>query len=131
MWATNDTPDRNEEPQIPQKRDTCMTRFERYMNVIQGQAVDFVPRVPILMRYAAEYIGSNYAAFASDYRVLAEANLRCAEDFGFDQVSTISDPYRETLGSRSALPEILILSRKYIQVSREEFKRPCCASTMK
>jgi uroporphyrinogen decarboxylase len=50
------------------------------------------------MQFAAEYIGSNYAAFASDWRVLVEANLRCRADFDFDQVSAISDPYRETQG---------------------------------
>jgi len=57
-----------------------------------------LPRLPILMAFAAKYIGSNYGKFASDYRVLVEANLRCAEFFGFDQVSAISDPYRETEG---------------------------------
>lgn len=50
------------------------------------------------MQFAAEYIGSNYGAFASDHRVLVEANLRCAKDFRFDQLSCISDPYRETAG---------------------------------
>lgn len=75
-----------------------MTSFERYMAVVRGERADFLPRVPILMQFAAEHIGSNYGAFASDYRVLVEANLRCAEEFGFDQVSTISDPYRETQG---------------------------------
>ena len=30
--------------------------------------------------------------------MLVEANLKCAEVFGFDQVSAISDPYRETQG---------------------------------
>jgi MtaA/CmuA family methyltransferase len=50
------------------------------------------------MQFAAEHIGSNYAAFASDWRVLVEANLRCREQFGFDQVSAISDPYREAQG---------------------------------
>jgi MtaA/CmuA family methyltransferase len=50
------------------------------------------------MAFAANHIGSNYGAFASDYHVLVEANLRCAEAFGMDQVSTISDPYRETAG---------------------------------
>lgn len=68
------------------------------MAVVRGQRADILPRVPILMQFAAEHIGSNYGAFASDYRVLVEANLRCAEDFGFDQVSAISDPYRETQG---------------------------------
>jgi MtaA/CmuA family methyltransferase len=50
------------------------------------------------MQFAAEHIGSNYGAFASDHRVLTEANLACARDFGLDQVSAISDSYRETQG---------------------------------
>lgn len=75
-----------------------MNGYERYMSVVRGGAADFLPRLPILMGFAAEYIGSDYAAFASDHRVLVESNLRCAEDFGFDQVSAISDPYRETSG---------------------------------
>ncbi|HNQ34742.1 MAG TPA: uroporphyrinogen decarboxylase family protein [bacterium] len=75
-----------------------MTGRERYFRSIRGQAVDHPARVPILMEFAARYIGSHYGAFASDYRVLVEANLRCAADFGFDQVSVISDPYRETAG---------------------------------
>lgn len=75
-----------------------MTGKERYVGMMRGERVDFIPRVPILMQFAADYIGSNYGAFASDYRVLVEANLRCAGDFGMDQVSAISDPYRETQG---------------------------------
>ena len=64
--------------------------------MINRESVDFAPRIPILMQFAAEYIGSNYGKFASDYRVLVEANIRCAQDFDFDQLSAISDPYRET-----------------------------------
>ncbi len=75
-----------------------MNSLERYLGVVRGEQVDFLPRLPILMRYAAEHIGSYYGAFASDHRVLVEANRRCAVDFGIDQVSTISDPYRETQG---------------------------------
>ena len=75
-----------------------MTPRERYMAVLHGGQPDVLPRVPILMQFAAEHIGSHYGAFASDYRVLVEANLRCAEEFGIDQLSTISDPYRETAG---------------------------------
>ena len=73
-----------------------MTSKERYLCVLRGRKPDFLPRLPILMQFAAEHIGSNYGAFAADYRVLAEANLRCAEDFGIDQLNTMSDPYRET-----------------------------------
>lgn len=73
-----------------------MTPRERYFAVLAGRRPDLVPRLPILMQFAAEHIGSNYGAFASDYRVLVEANLRCAEEFGIDQLNTMSDPYRET-----------------------------------
>ena len=75
-----------------------MNSLERYLATLRGQPTDFLPRVPILMQFAAEHIGSNYAAFAADWRVLVEANLRCREQFGFDQVSAISDPYRESQG---------------------------------
>jgi MtaA/CmuA family methyltransferase len=73
-----------------------MTPLQRYRTLLAGGTPDFLPRLPILMQYAAERIGSNYGAFASDHRVLVEANLRCAEEFGIDQLNTMSDPYRET-----------------------------------
>ncbi len=80
-----------------------MNCFERYKAVLNGNPADFLPRTPILMQYAAEHIGTDYAAFASDYRVLVEANRQCAIDFGFDQLSCISDPYRETSGFGSRI----------------------------
>ncbi|RRJ95575.1 hypothetical protein Ga0100231_016085 [Opitutaceae bacterium TAV4] len=75
-----------------------MTSLERYLNMIDGKPADIVPRIPILMRYAAEHIGSNYGDFTADYRVLVRANQQCAADFGIDQMNTMSDPYRETEG---------------------------------
>lgn len=75
-----------------------MNSYERYHAVLKGDPVDCLPRTPILMQYAAEYIGSDYAAFASDHKVLCEANRQCAIDFGIDQLSCISDSYRETEG---------------------------------
>jgi MtaA/CmuA family methyltransferase len=80
-----------------------MTPRERYLAVLRGERPDFLPRIPIVMQFAAEFIGSNYGAFAADHRVLVEANLRCAEEFGFEQVSTISDPYREASGFGAAI----------------------------
>jgi MtaA/CmuA family methyltransferase len=68
------------------------------MHVVRNEPADILPRVPILMAFAAEFIDSCYGEFASDYRVLVEANLRCIERFDFDQVSAISDPFRETQG---------------------------------
>ena len=75
-----------------------MNSHQRYMAVLEGGTPDLLPRLPILMQFAAEFISSNYGAFASDHRVLVEANLKCAEFFDFDQVSAISDPFRETQG---------------------------------
>jgi len=75
-----------------------MNSLERYLGTLDGKPVDHVVRLPILMQFAAEYIGSNYAAFASDYNVLTESNIICAREFGIDQMNTMSDPYRETQG---------------------------------
>lgn len=46
--------------------------------MLQGKPVDFLPRTPILMQFAAEYVGSNYGEFASDFRVLVRANTETA-----------------------------------------------------
>ncbi|MBL4700098.1 MAG: uroporphyrinogen decarboxylase family protein [Phycisphaeraceae bacterium] len=73
-----------------------MTPYQRYAAVLKGKPVDYLPRIPILMQFAAEYDGSNYADFASDYRARVEANLACVRDFGVDQLSTMSDAYCET-----------------------------------
>jgi MtaA/CmuA family methyltransferase len=75
-----------------------MTSRDRFFAVLHGTRPDILPRVPILMQFAAEHIGSYYGAFASDYRVRVQANIRCAEEFGIDQLTTMSDPYCETAG---------------------------------
>jgi MtaA/CmuA family methyltransferase len=75
-----------------------MNSLERYLKTLRREPVDHLARIPIVMQFAAEYIGSNYGKFASDYNVLVDANIACAKDFGFDQLSAISDPYRETQG---------------------------------
>jgi MtaA/CmuA family methyltransferase len=84
-----------------------MNGRERYLATVRREPVDFPARVPILMQLAAEYIGKNYAQFASEYQVLVAANLACARDFGLDQVSAISDAMREThgFGGELAFPE--------------------------
>ena len=59
------------------------------------------------MHFAARYAGYTYSQFASDYRVLVESNIKCLEDFDLDQVSLISDPYRETsaFGAKVKYPD--------------------------
>jgi MtaA/CmuA family methyltransferase len=51
---------------------------------------------PILMHFAARFNNTTYGKFASDYKTLAESNIRAMEYFDTDMVSLISDPYRET-----------------------------------
>jgi len=75
-----------------------MNSFERYERTIKRQSVDFLPRIPILMFFSAHYIGANYRQFVTDYRVLVKANEQCVKDFGYEQWSAISDPFRETSG---------------------------------
>jgi len=73
------------------------TKTEKFHRLIEtGKSKGKVLFRPILMQFAAEYIGSDYGKFASDYMVLAEANLRCMDDFDLDMIGLISDPYRET-----------------------------------
>lgn len=74
-----------------------MTKTEKFNHLIKKGAIsDKVLFRPILMQFAAEYIGKNYGQFASDYNVLIESNLRCMDDFDLDMLGLISDPYRET-----------------------------------
>lgn len=80
-----------------------MNGFKRYVNTLEGKPVDFLPRIPIFMQYAAELIGSDYIKFASDYKTLVQANIECAKQLGMDQLSCISDPYRETHGFGSQI----------------------------
>jgi MtaA/CmuA family methyltransferase len=73
-----------------------MNSRQRYEAMLRNEPVDFLPRTPILMQFVSEYIESPYGAFCSDYRVKVEGNVRCAEDFDFDLVGVMSDPYTET-----------------------------------
>jgi len=74
-----------------------MTKTEQFHLLQQkGALPGIVLFRPILMHFAARFIGKTYGEFASDYRVLAEANLRCLDEFDLDMLGLISDPYRET-----------------------------------
>ncbi len=80
-----------------------MNGYQRYIRTLKGESTDYLPRTPILMQFAAEHIGSDYRAFASDFRILTAANEACCREFGIDQLSCISDPYRETSGFGSRI----------------------------
>jgi len=73
-----------------------MTQKELFYNRLAGRPVDKIPNLNIVMLFAAKYAGVKYGQFCSDYRYLAEAQEKTAEDFGIDILSTMSDPFRET-----------------------------------
>jgi len=73
-----------------------MTSKERYLAAVQGQSYDRTPITPIVMAWGAHHVGRTYRDFYLDSDVLVEANLALVRDFGVDQVSVISDPWRES-----------------------------------
>jgi len=72
-----------------------MNGRERVLTFLQGGKTDCLPLMPITMMFAADRIGRSYGDYASDYRVLADAQAATASEFDFDYVSAISDPARE------------------------------------
>jgi MtaA/CmuA family methyltransferase len=80
-----------------------MNGFERVMAMIEGRPVDHLPNMPITMMFAADQIGVPYGRYARDHRLLVEGQLRTAEAFGFDYVSSISDPAREAADCGAAI----------------------------
>ena len=72
-----------------------MTSRERVLALLEGRPVDRLPLMPITMMFACAQTGARYRDYCTDYRVLAEAQIRTAETFGFDYVNTMSDPARE------------------------------------
>jgi MtaA/CmuA family methyltransferase len=72
-----------------------MTGRERLLAVFAGQPADRLATMPITMMFAVDILGIPYGQYARDHRLMADAQLKTAEIFGFDYVSTISDPARE------------------------------------
>ena len=72
-----------------------MNSRERVLNHLSGQPIDRLPLMPITMMFAADLTGARYHDYCTDYRVLADAQIRTADRFGFDYVNTMSDPARE------------------------------------
>ena len=79
-----------------------MNGWERSMRAIHREATDRPPVHPLVMTLAARLIGASYQSCVSDYRVLVDAQVRAAEDYGLDCVTVCSDPCREAadLGAR-------------------------------
>lgn len=72
-----------------------MTGKERIYAALAGKPVDRAPVTPIFMAWAAHYIKRTYRDYYLDGDVLVESQSAVTELFGVDQISTISDPWRE------------------------------------
>lgn len=82
---------------------------DRILRFLASQSVDRPPFMPITMQFAADQIGVSYRQYATDHRLLVDAQIKTATDFDIDQVSCISDPAREAsdLGAKVAFPDDL------------------------
>jgi len=72
-----------------------MTSKERIYATLRGESVDRVAVTPIFMAWAAHFIGRNYRDYYLDGDVLVDSQLAVTRAFGIDQISAISDPWRE------------------------------------
>jgi MtaA/CmuA family methyltransferase len=72
-----------------------MTPKERIYATLKGGSCDRPAVTPILMAWAAHFIGRTYRDYYLDGDVLVEAQLTVTKAFNLDQASAISDPWRE------------------------------------
>src|SRR6266508_1579903 len=72
-----------------------MTGRERVLATIDARTTDHHALMPITMMFAADVAGVHYKRYATECRVLADAQIQTASQFEFDYISAISDPARE------------------------------------
>lgn len=72
-----------------------MTPKERIYATINGDSYDRPAVTPIFMAWAANYIGRTYRDYYLDGDVLVESQAAVTRAFNLDQISAISDPWRE------------------------------------
>lgn len=72
-----------------------MTGKERIYAALAGKPVDRPAVTPIFMSWAAHHVHRTYRDYYLDAAALVEAQSTVATDFNIDQVSAISDPWRE------------------------------------
>ena len=72
-----------------------MTPKERIYAILNGNSYDRSAVTPIFMAWAGNFIGRSYRDYYLDGDVLAQAQLAVTRAFNIDQISAISDPWRE------------------------------------
>ncbi|MBA7713534.1 Uroporphyrinogen decarboxylase [subsurface metagenome] len=72
-----------------------MTSKERIYAILKGGSYDRPAVTPIFMAWSANFIGHTYRDYYLDGDVLIQAQLAVTRAFNLDQISAISDPWRE------------------------------------
>jgi len=72
-----------------------VTPKERIYAILSGDTYDRPAVTPIFMAWSANFIGHTYRDYYLDGDILAEAQLAVVRAFNLDQISAISDPWRE------------------------------------
>jgi len=72
-----------------------MTPKERIYAILKGVSYDRPAVTPIFMAWSANFIGRSYRDYYLDGDVLVQAQLAVTRAFNLDQISAISDPWRE------------------------------------
>lgn len=72
-----------------------MTSKERIYAILKGDSYDRPAVTPIFMAWSANFIGRTYRDYYLDGDVLVQAQLAVTRAFNLDQISAISDPWRE------------------------------------
>lgn len=72
-----------------------MISKERIYAIVHGQPYDRPAVTPIFMAWAAHFSGHSYRDYYLDGDVLVNAQLAVVKEFNLDQISAISDPWRE------------------------------------
>lgn len=108
---------------MPAAPKTSMTPRERLCAALAGRQRDRTPVLPIFMQWAAHHISRTYRDYYLHAHVLADAQIAVARTFNLDQVSAISDPWREAeaFGMKLDYPEQGVgIPRGYVIRSRED-----------
>lgn len=72
-----------------------MISKERIYAIVHGQPYDRPAVTPIFMAWAAHFSGHSYRDYYLDGDVLVNSQLAVVKEFNLDQISAISDPWRE------------------------------------
>ena len=72
-----------------------MTGLERTILFLKGEKTDHPPFHPIIMRWAAKHKGVKYRDFCTVPSAKTSCMTDCANEFGHDWVTVMSDPWAE------------------------------------